>query len=115
MTAMTLTEISEATGIPVKTLQGRAKRLKIQYAGIRELPTGNLVRTYEMSPELTDSRAIRAEYAVEDAELLARDGVGTHEAARRIGYRSWGSLERALHRAGRHDIASRLRHNQTNN
>lgn len=114
MTAMTLTEISEATGIPVRTLQKRALLSQIEHVGMKRV-RNTTARTFALEPALIDPRTIPRDIAIEDAELLARDGVGTHEAARRIGYRSWGSLERALHRAGRHDIASRLRHNQTNN
>lgn len=45
----------------------------------------------------------------EEAEWLARTGVGWEDAAARLGYTDPESLERALYRAGRQDLITRLK------
>jgi hypothetical protein len=50
----------------------------------------------------------RAAAVVEDAEFLARHGVGRAETARRASGTSWDALLNTLQRAGRTDIADRL-------
>lgn len=58
------------------------------------------------------SRHKDSQVVLEDAEFLAASGVGLEEAATRIGYGHYDSLVSALRRAGRGDIAARLRANQ---
>lgn len=53
----------------------------------------------------------RRAITVENAEFLARTGEHPINAARRLGYENHQSLERALLRAGRQDIATALRAN----
>jgi hypothetical protein len=63
------------------------------------------------------ARPIKAEQLLEDAEWLADTGETLENAARRIGLAlndvpmSLETLERALHRYGRHDLYERLRRN----
>lgn len=46
---------------------------------------------------------------LEDAEWLVDTGETLAGAAVRLGYRNEGALERALNRAGRHDLVRALR------
>jgi hypothetical protein len=49
---------------------------------------------------------------VEDVAWLAETGESLNGAARRLGYRDAGTLERALYRAGRTDLFHLLRHRE---
>ena len=57
------------------------------------------------APATTEGRVTVAE----EAEWLARAGVGFEDAAHRLGYTNPEYLERALQRAGRGDLVSRLK------
>lgn len=51
---------------------------------------------------------VRREALIEDVEMLLDAGESRDEIVRRVGKKSWFTLQRALERAGRHDLNARI-------
>lgn len=79
--------------------------------GRPRVPGATNTGTGDSSVTTTTTPGPRMAAVIEDAEFLASVGVDDADAAPRLGYKDRLSLERALHRAGRYDVVSRLRAN----
>lgn len=113
MNAMTIYELAEETGLSQRGIERRIYRNGIRPTG-RVLVDSRWQNAYAPTPDLIAPHGKRrSEYAAEDADWMASQGMTVDEAVRRLGYASWDSLYKALNRQGRNDIAARLRRNTT--
>lgn len=93
--SLTVSEWVKRTGLDMSTIYDR----------LHDGATVVQALTVKRRPQFTRSSV------VEDAELLAGAGETLERAAERIGYKKTNSLIRVLERAGRGDLACKLRRN----
>lgn len=103
----TIEEICAITGLSSDGVKVRMRIHNIKAVGRR-----GYFRLYPHNDDLlAPTASTRAARVVAEAEELIEAGSGATEAANRLGYDDWRSLERALNRAKRGDLVAALRRN----